>query len=150
MTNTIELDYRELVGTYYEASDELREEILQQIKKHIALKKGYLLAMQTIVEKKLKSYKTDFYLHDVQRLTIFEGDSQIWILRDSGTQLLNLDWDSSDEYGNSTNLQSFDSFMRHTKVNGIYHVSPSENTVKKISKDRARALIDGSEKWGGR
>lgn len=75
---------------FYNYDEKKRERYVKRVKNHI-LKNGTDLEkeMLEIVQKKVKHYQTDFFVHDFYKLnTETEKTAYIWAVRETGTWLI--------------------------------------------------------------
>lgn len=140
MTNK-RLNLKNLEEGYYELSDQDRVNMVERVKKALKRKKNVLTEMMHIVEKKVKHYKADFYIHDVQILHRNEKDLYIWVIRDSGTHFINLDSPVTYSDGECANLNYFNSLSRMNKLIGIYLVDRENDSLQKINQEKAETII---------
>ncbi|MGG0738911.1 hypothetical protein [Niallia taxi] len=89
-----------------------------------------ILKMESIMKTKLKSYKNDFYIHDLMRY-FSTGRKGIWLLRESGTDYIPLKELKADS------LEVYDYFLKANKVH--YLVDAGE--LKQINYDTSLKII---------
>lgn len=85
-------------NTFYDFSNEEKQSYLNYVKNKI--KKHTLLSkMHNIVNRRMTGYKTDFYVHDTYIILNDDHKSKtfLWMVRDTGTDLINLNFDSSED-----------------------------------------------------
>lgn len=139
MTKRINLS--NLSEDFYELSTSEKEEIMNRVKKTILRKKNaVLLSMMEAVEKHVTSYKQDFYIFDVELFHQYDV-SFIWMVRDSGTQWLNLDNHYMYEDHLSANEHDFEYHVRHSSIIGYYFYNKLTKSLTKINEEKARVLI---------
>lgn len=140
MTNK-RLNLKKLSEEYYELSDQDKLNMVDRVKSAVKRKKNVLTEMMKIVEKKVKHYQADFYIHDVQQLHKNPENSLIWFVRDSGTHFIDLDSPVALSDGESSNLNYFNALIKTNRFIGIYLVNPIENTLQKVSEEKAETII---------
>lgn len=91
-----------------------------------------LLQMEEIMNKHLKHYKNDFYLHDTY--SYLSGDQKgIWLLRESGTHYIPL--------GEHFTGDSWPIYNDYIGCNKHYYFIDKAN-IKKINQDKVYQLIE--------
>lgn len=101
-------------------------------------KSEVLRQMQEIVEKTVKSYKTDFYKYDKPQIESSDADKYIFIVRKTGTWLIDLaevvgGVSEVYEYCYSSNVHALQEGRK--RPHKIYKVDLRAGTVKQIKKD---------------
>lgn len=82
---------KSLVTRYYERSEKVQKRYISYVSTSVRNAEGTLEnTMSTIVERVLKGYHNDFYLHDIQMLNEKSAFEYIWIVREYGTFLVDL------------------------------------------------------------
>lgn len=140
---TKRLDLKNLVDTYYNQNHKERENTIERVKKSVKRKKGILSDMMQIVEKTLKAYHSDFYIHDVERLHKNPESSFIWIVRKNGTHLINLDNDGVYDTGMTDNEQQW-LILKNSSIRivAIYLVNQKEMNIQKIKATKIDSIIE--------
>lgn len=132
------------VNDFYEMSDEQREMYVTEITQEILNSDNVMLKkMLGIVNRTLKHYKTDFTVHDVINLMENKDDNLVWIVRENGTHLLKLNYDTVDK------MKEYTSFYneilrvhRHDESLKVYLVNVKDNKVKKMKKENIEFTCD--------
>lgn len=91
-------------STFYSFTEEEKQSYINYVKNKI--KKHTLLSkMNNIVNRKMTSYKTDFYVHDTYIILNDNHKSKkfLWMVRDTGTDLISLNFNSSEDKKQSLN-----------------------------------------------
>ncbi|MEK6190632.1 MAG: hypothetical protein N2A99_06550 [Carnobacterium alterfunditum] len=140
MTNK-RLNLKKIESEYYELNDTEKTEMIERVKLLVKRKKNFITEMMNIVEKKVKHYKADFYIHDIQKLHKSPENSLIWIIRDSGTHYIDLDSPVAYSDDTSANMDYFQTLVKMNRIIGFYLVDRKENTLQKIKQEKAEAII---------
>lgn len=100
-------------------------------------KSEVLRQMQEIVEKTVKSYKTDFYKYDKPQIESSDADKYIFIVRKTGTWLIDLaEADEKSFIYEACRKANADALQEGRKrPHKIYKVDLRTGTVKQIRKD---------------
>lgn len=108
-------------NVFYNYDEEKRKRYVKRVENYIR-KNGTDLekAMLEIVEKKVKHYQTDFFVHDFYMLnTETEKNEYIWAVRETGTWLIPLD--EIEKY-------RFLLAEKHT----LFAINTKENSIKRL------------------
>jgi hypothetical protein len=130
-----------LTVDYYDLTSEQKLEKMERVKKAIKRKNNLILhKMMEVVEKNVTSYKQDFYIHDVELLHKYDV-SFIWMVRDSGTQWINLENNYMVSETVSLIENDFEYHAKHSRIIAYYYYNKTTQTFNKISEQKGRALI---------
>lgn len=92
--------------TFYNLTDEQKKRVLYY-RKRKAMNDELLKKMVNIVESKVKKYKSDFYIHDMEVIQEIQGEPFIWVVREKGTHFIHLYYDGFDDQGNWEQIPYF-------------------------------------------
>lgn len=138
---TKRLNLLQLSEGFHELSTEEKTEKMERVKKAINRKKDdVLLQMMETVEKHVTSYKQDFYIHDVQ-LYHQHDVSFIWMVRESGTQWLNLDNHYMVSEKLSLNENDFEYHAKYSRIKAYFYFNKANRKFTKINEQKARTLV---------
>lgn len=139
MTKRINLS--NLSESFSELTSMEKEEMMERVKKAIKRKKSDVLtSMMNAVENHVASYKQDFYIYDVE-LFHKHDVSFIWMVRESGTQWLNLENDHMVSEKISLNENDFEYHVKYSRIIAYYYYNKQTKTFSKINEQKARTLI---------
>ncbi|MBM7715316.1 hypothetical protein JOC94_002303 [Bacillus thermophilus] len=82
---------KQIAIAYYEKTDEQKRRYISYMRNKI--RKGddaILQSMMELVERHLKKYHADFYVHDISLYRNTEGAPFLWIVREYGTHFVDL------------------------------------------------------------
>ncbi|MBU8732530.1 hypothetical protein KM915_21000 [Cytobacillus oceanisediminis] len=125
---------------FYNLNDIEKEKHLRKTFKKIETSKDeMLLKMNSIVTLKVKHYKTDFYIHDLQVL-IEKEEQFLWLVRDCGTNLIQLE-DPEYEKGQWKWKSWYEAVKRNMRPNSFYLIDNKNKIIKKINEEKANVII---------
>ena len=94
--------------------------------------------MAAIVEKHIKNYKTDFYETDIKIIDKYEYDEFFWIVRESGTQFLNI---NHLKYINSCDYTALMYFKNYKNAH-LYRINIKTLKIEKLNYSKTFDLIE--------
>lgn len=126
---------------YYDKTEEQKKRTLQYRKRKILNGDNELLkTMLSIVEKNLKNYHADFFIHDVDLVKECEGEPFLWVVREYGTHFLYLHSEKFSKQGEWDNILYFNELLYNYKeFKGIY--LHENGNLKKVSKEEAEKIL---------
>lgn len=132
-------ELKENFSVYYDSSDSEKEIFLEDVKKYILEGENeQLKKMKNIVERYVKNYKADFYVHDMNMLYGKEDEKFLWFIRENGTFLVDL----TDEYLLDEEIwqgkHNANMFQKHSEK--IYYLS--DGKVKEIDFNMMNSLLE--------
>lgn len=134
------INLKNLEEQYHKATDQEREEIIDKVKRSIKRKNNFLSSMMDIVERKVGSYKVDFYIYDMQLIHRYDV-SFLWIIKETGTNWIDLEVDIELTDGKSANLEYYNTLLKMTRVKEIYHFDKRRKVIQRITKEKALTLV---------
>lgn len=134
------LNYINLEKIYNSSNDFERILLIERVKQSIVRKNNHITQMMNIVESKVKHYKSDFYIHDMQLFHTYDV-SFLWVVRESGTHWINIENQMVLDNGESGNLSYLKAIMKLPRVRAVYHYDKSTHLLQKINLEKAISLV---------
>lgn len=126
--------------TFYNLTDEQKKRVLYY-RKRKAMNDELLKKMVNIVESKVKKYKSDFYIHDMELIQEIQGEPFIWVVREKGTHFIHLYYDGFDDQGNWEQIPYFKCILK--QFHDIMAIFLVENgKIGKIPIQEALKILD--------
>lgn len=134
---------RDLVKTFYAfEKDEQKERFVEQMKQEILSSNNEIyLKMLRINERNVKSYKSDFFVHDYNSLLEYDKEF-LWLVRDHGTYFLPLEDEQFLKDGTWLWKSHFEAIQHTSRVKLYYHYNPTKNKLIKIDSIKAEIIIN--------
>lgn len=144
---------------FYDKNDLQKKQYLSYMKRKIrnSNESSYNLVlkqMMEVVEKTLLNHFADFYVHDVEIMKFTEGSPVLWIVRDYGTHIVDLQSEIFHEGSWGKEIwdaeRHFNAILHNVKssgkkVRGIYLIENEK--MKKISEKSAYATLAIKKEW---
>lgn len=130
------------VSAFYEKNDKQQKLFIAYRKRLIERGQDpLLLAMNHIVEKLVKHYLADFYVHDLEFIKENSSHPFLWMVHESGTHIIDLLADYFDD-GDLDHWVEKDLFHAIIQNNGHgITIYMAENELRKINRNQAMIVV---------
>lgn len=136
--------FKDMRVDFYNKTDKQRKRVLLYRKDKILKSDNELLKkMCSIVEKKVKKHRSDFYIHDVETIKDCEGEPFLWLVREQGTHYIKLYSERFTHTGKWENRLCFDFISHHFGEVDVYFYIDGQ--LKKVTKAQAKEILNAYE-----
>lgn len=136
--------FKDMRVEFYDKTEDKRKRVLNYRKKRIEESDDLLLkAMHEIVEKRVKLYQADFYIHDVETIKQCENEAFLWVVDDLGTYFIYLHSERFTPLNQWDNRLFFESILRNREGSDIYFYD--NEPIKKVNEKNAFQILDSYE-----